>query len=412
MADLDRARASALMAAEGFEALILLSPESFRHATGAQPGVGTMWRRAGAVAVLVPADPSLPEMAVVSDLFVPAFRAASHITDIRPSPLWVEIAALPPGLDALPLDKALTQAWTAEGRGPDFLRPTTFDPATCWRHLAQALADRGLSQARIGVEMAAISAADLPALASALAPAQLVDGSALSARLKMVKTSAEIALLRQAVELAELGIAAIRDAIAPGISRNELSAIWSAAIAANKGDAPLTGAWDYLSVGPDPWGGNAVARPGDLVKVDVGCLMAGYTSDTGRTFVVGAPSAAAQRVHDALMAGFRAGMAVLGPGIPLSQVHRVTQDAIRAAGLPGFSRGHYGHGLGASLGSEEWPFIAADSDVIAEPGMVLAFECPFYVTGLGGFIIEDQVLITATGAEPMNRLPHDLIACG
>lgn len=411
MAHLDRARASALMQAEGIEALILLSPESFRHATGAQPGVGTMWRRAGAVAVLVPADPGLPEMAVVSDLFVPAFRAASHITDIRPSPLWVEIATLPdPG--PLPLDQALIRAWAAEGRAPDFLRPTTFDPATCWRHLADALADRGLSQARIGVELSAISAADFPALATALAPARLVDGSGLSARLKMVKTPAEIALLRQAVDLAERGIAAIRDAIAPGVSRDELSAIWSAAIAAQRGDAALTGAWDYISVGPDPWGGNAVARSGDLVKVDVGCLMAGYTSDTGRTFAVGPPSPAAQQVHAALMTGFRAGMAKLGPGIPLSQVHLVTQEAIRAAGLPGFSRGHYGHGLGASLGSEEWPFIAADSDVIAEPGMVLAFECPFYVTGLGGFIIEDQVLITATGAEPMNRLPHDLIACG
>ncbi len=44
--------------------------------------------------------------------------------------------------------------------------------------------------------------------------------------------------------------------------------------------------------------------------------------------------------------------------------------------------------------------------------MVLAFECPFYVTGLGGFIIEDQILITQSGAEPMNRLPHALIACG
>ena len=408
MAHLDRTRAAALMQAQGIDALILLSPESFRHATGAAPGVGTMWRRAGAVAVLVPADPALPETAVVSDLFAPAFRAVSHVADVRISPLWVESATLPPGARDLPPEQALAAA--AAGRDPAFLRPTTFDPAVCWRHLAQALDDRGLTGGRIGVELSAISAADWPPLAEALAPARLVDGSALAARLKMVKSAAEIALLRQAVELAEQGIMAVRDAIRPGVRRDDLAAAWSAAVAAGRGDRPLTGAWEYISVGADPWGGNAAAAPGDIVKVDVGCLMGGYTSDSGRTFVLGDAPPLARHVHAALMAGFRAGMAVLGPGAPLSDVHRATQAAIRAAGLPGFTRGHYGHGLGASLGSEEWPFIAADSDVVAEPGMVLAFECPFYLTGLGGFIVEDQVLITATGAEPMNRLPHALVS--
>ncbi|MFN3645333.1 MAG: M24 family metallopeptidase [Gemmobacter sp.] len=81
----------------------------------------------------------------------------------------------------------------------------------------------------------------------------------------------------------------------------------------------------------------------------------------------------------------------------------------RAAGLAGDSRGHFGHGLGASLGSEDWPFISAPTDVLAEPGMMLAFECPFYATGLGGFFIEDMVLVTETGAETLNRLPTDFV---
>ena len=69
MAHLDRMRAEKLMCEIGIEALILLSPESFTYATGAQAGVATMWRRSGAVAVLVPRDPNLPETAIVSDLF-------------------------------------------------------------------------------------------------------------------------------------------------------------------------------------------------------------------------------------------------------------------------------------------------------------------------------------------------------
>lgn len=398
MAHLDRARAGRLMAEAGLDALILLSPESFTHATGAAPGVGTMWRRAGAVAVLVPADPAVPEMAVVSDLFEAGFRAASHIADIRLSPLWVESVTLGKGSAA--------QALAARG-GPD--RPETFDPGLCWRHLAAGLADRGLSGARVGVELAAISAADWPALATALATARLSDGSGIVARCKMVKSAGEIALLRAAVALAEQGIAAVREAVAPGISRNDLAAVWSAAIAAGRGGAPLTGHWEYISVGPDPWGGNATARAGDIVKVDVGCLMGGYTSDSGRTFALGDPGPEARAVHAALMQGFRAGRAELGPGVALAQVHRAAQAAIRAAGLAGYSRGHFGHGLGAGPGSEEWPFISATAEVVAEPGMVLAFECPFYATGLGGFIIEDMVLVTETGAETLNRLPTDFV---
>jgi Xaa-Pro dipeptidase len=394
MAHLDRLRAEYLMAAAGLDAILLLSPESFRYATGAAPGVGTMWRRAGAVAVLLPCDARAGAMAVVSDLFADPVRRAGAVTDLRPTPLWVETG----------------DAGHLQGTGT--ARPETFDPALCWAHVGRALAERGLAQGRIGVEMDAISMRDWPALTRALSGAVLIDATELVGRLKMVKSRAEIALLRQAVTLAECGLAAVRDAAAPGVSRDDLSAVWGRTIAANRGDAPLTGAWDYISVGPDPWGGNAVARRGDVIKVDVGCLMDGYTSDSGRTFVLGPPSVDQARAYAALHAGFRAGRAALGPGTPLALVHRVTEDAIRAAGIAGFTRGHFGHSLGAGLGSEDWPFISATSPVLAEPGMVMAFECPWYVTGLGGFILENQLLVTDDGIEVMNRLPEDLVELG
>ncbi len=41
----------------------------------------------------------------------------------------------------------------------------------------------------------------------------------------------------------------------------------------------------------------------------------------------------------------------------------------------------FGHGLGNDPFSEQWPFIAADSDAVAAPGMVLAMESPHYVDG-------------------------------
>ena len=87
----------------------------------------------------------------------------------------------------------------------------------------------------------------------------------------------------------------------------------------------------------------------------------------------------------------------------------VTASAMWDQGFETYGRGHFGHGVGASIWSEEWPFISAESAAVLEPNMVLAFETPWYIDGLGGFIIEDQVLITDTGCDVMAPLPRDLL---
>lgn len=409
MAHLDRKRAGKLMAEAGVDALILLSSESFSYATGAAPGVATMWRKTGAVAVLVPADAMLPETAIVSDLFAGSFRNTSHIEDVRESPIWVETTSLD-SLDCIdsPEDQ-IRSAWQDAGRVKGFNRPTTFDPMVCYRHLADALSERGLVNGIIGFEASAVSVNDFSDLKEALGDIRLVDSSQLVARLKMVKSEREIANLQQAVDIAEIGICAVRNAIRVGITRKELASVWSAAIHNHPDREVLSGSWEYISVGPDPWGGNAAAQVGDLIKVDVGCLVDGYTSDSGRTFVLGQPNDLQSRLYAALMQGFVAGSTLLRPGEELSKVHQVTLNAIRTAGFHDYTRGHFGHGLGAGLGSEEWPFISADAETIFEPGMVMAFECPWYIDGLGGMIIENQLLITETGHEMMNTLPLDLV---
>jgi Xaa-Pro aminopeptidase len=117
-------------------------------------------------------------------------------------------------------------------------------------------------------------------------------------------------------------------------------------------------------------------------------------------------------VYDALHKSFEAGLAALQPGVPLSTVYQTVATTMWDAGFSTYNRGHFGHGVGASIWSEEWPFISADAMAMAEPGMVLAFETPYYIKGLGGFIIEDQILITETGTEVMAPMSRDLIEVG
>ena len=412
MAHLDRTRASQLMETAGLDALLLLSPESFTYPTGAPAGVATMWRRAGAVAAIIPADPALPQAAVVTDLFEAAFRASSAITDIRINPIWVETGDIR-GMEAQPPEELIKAAWARQGRAPGFERPETFDASYGFRLAAALLAEKSLNTGRIGVEFDGLSVNDFRLLSAELPDAKLLDASDLVRRLKMIKSPTEIGHLRTAVELAEVGIVTLRETIDIGVSRDALAAAWekgARAEAARRNVQNLTGLWEYVSVGQNPWTKGGVVERGDLIKVDVGCLIAGYTSDTGRTFVCGVPSALQARLFDALQTAYDAGLPLLKPGIAMSEVHRVTTEAMGRAGFPGYTRGHFGHGLGAGLGSEEWPFLSRQSDVVIEPGMVLAFETPWYVDGVGGMIIENQLLITADGHEIMNRLPSGLVA--
>ena len=115
------------------------------------------------------------------------------------------------------------------------------------------------------------------------------------------------------------------------------------------------------------------------------------------------------RIYDALHRAFDTGFAMLKPGTPLAEIYRATATCMWDLGFETCGRGHFGHGVGASIWSEEWPFISANSDAVLEPGMALAFETPWYIDGVGGFIIEDQVLITDTGCVVMAPLSRDLL---
>jgi Xaa-Pro aminopeptidase len=133
----------------------------------------------------------------------------------------------------------------------------------------------------------------------------------------------------------------------------------------------------------------------------MGCVIDGYSSDGARTVVLGKPNPQSVKIYDALHRAFDSGLALLKPGTPLCDIYFATASAMWDAGFETYGRGHFGHGVGASIWSEEWPFISTDATAVVEPNMVMAFEAPWYIDGLGGFIIEDQVLITETGAEIM-----------
>lgn len=410
----DRQRAQLLLAEAGIDALLVVQPENFAYVTGGPPGIAALWRRAGAAIAIVPADATAEPIAIVTDFGEGPFRRSSTLRDVRTHDAWVDNVDVAARLPSnRPIAELINETQPERLRG--FHRPPTYDPRRAFTLAREALAERGLARARLGVELDFLPVNDLRLIEAALPEATLVDSSPVFDRLRMVKTPAEIALLRTGAQLAEAGIRAVMARLHVGQTRAEISELWRATVLAEakqRGIGNLTGQWDYTAVGPDPWSPHGVVEHGSVVKIDVGCVLAGYSSDSARTFCFGRASAHARAIHDGLRAAFEAGRTAFRPGNTLGDVHAACVAAMRAHGFKTYMRGHFGHGIGQNVFSEEWPYTGHGVDIALEPGMVMAFETPYYVNGVGAFIIEDQLLVTADGHETMNTLPYDFLEIG
>jgi Xaa-Pro aminopeptidase len=159
-------------------------------------------------------------------------------------------------------------------------------------------------------------------------------------------------------------------------------------------------------------------KPGDLVVLDFGGVYDGYCVDLTRTVSVGPPSAEAQRLYDAVFEAQAAALAIIQPGIRVSEVDRAARTVLEGHGLgPAF--GHAtGHGLGLEVHEEprvgplraDVPGVAPVSrDEMLGPGVVFTVEPGAYVAGLGGVRIEDDVAVVAGGVELLTHVSRKLL---
>jgi len=408
---IDRRRAERLMTQQGLDALLLTQPETVRYASGGDPGVASSWRRAGAAFVLVPSDAAAPLAAVVGDLQAASFRLASGIPDVRTHPLWVETAHAE-ARQGEAIAASIVAHDRAIGRMLHQPRPATYDLSRSLRAVADILGERGLLRGRIGLELGFVPANEAPLFKTVLPGVAWLDATELVGRIRAVKHPVEAKRLRIAAELAMAGVQSLVEALRPGLDAAAMTRIWregTRAEASRRRVPNPQSDWAYIAVGGDGFAPGQVSAQGDVIKIDVGCVVDGYSSDGARTAILGPPNAAQRTVYDALHRAFDAGLAQLRPGIPLKEAYAATAGAMWDAGFATYGRGHFGHSLGGGIWSEDWPFISADATVEAEAGMVLAFETPYYLDGLGGFIIEDQMLLTPDGVEVMAPMSRDLI---
>lgn len=406
---LDRKRVASLLADANADALLLLKPGSIKYASGASAGNVMRFDRPGAGFLIVPADPNTAPSALIGDYYVPSFVEISGIVQTWPFPIWVETADIS---GTSPLDGSLRERLRSVSPQNSIARPATFDQTQNMEILNQLLTQMGLAGARIAVESDCLSVADDALLRRYCPKVEWVDGVKIIARLRMIKSKVEIALLETAAAAAEYGVERTLETLRDGMQPFELAAIWreqaidKAAILA---PGAQIDAWASVTIGKVGYGPEQLLAIGDLIKMDVGVVIDGYSSDSARTFAYGQPSDDARDVYQAIHQAHAAMVEKVEMGTSLGTLHRAALTTMHDHGFDSYQRGHFGHGLGAANFSEEWPFVGRDEEEVIQPGMVIALEVPWYIRGLGPFMIEDQYTIRESGPSRAWRLPTDLV---
>jgi Xaa-Pro aminopeptidase len=245
-----------------------------------------------------------------------------------------------------------------------------------------------------------------------LPAARLVLASGALRPLRIRKTPAEVAALREAGAAIDRVHARVPEWLRPGLTEREVGSVITEAILA-EGHATV----DFVIVGSGPNAASPhhevsdrVLAVGDVVVVDIGGAMpSGYCSDSTRTYAIGEPPAEFAAYYKVLRDAQEAACEAVRPGVTAESVDAAAREPITAAGYGEAFFHRTGHGIG--LEAHEDPYIVAGNRELLEPGMAFSVEPGIY-PGPHGARIEDIVVCTTDGCERLNHTPRELFIVG
>ena len=287
--------------------------------------------------------------------------------------------------------------------------PSEWDGA--FRQAAQAL---GLDGKQIGVEPRQLRLLEFRHVKAGAPEADYPDASEVLSALRLRKDQAEVEAMRRAVKIAQEALEATIPSIKIGMAEKELSSELVMQLLRHGSDPELPFA-PIVSGGPNAANphaspGERRLRAGDLLVVDWGAACDSYISDLTRTFAVGEVDEEYLKIHRIVQEANAAGRAAAKPGVPCAHIDKAARDVIEQAGYGVFFTHRTGHGIGME-GHEE-PYMRGDNMQLLEAGMAFTVEPGIYLPDRNGVRIEDNVVITQTGADVLSDMPREIRVVG
>jgi Xaa-Pro aminopeptidase len=271
--------------------------------------------------------------------------------------------------------------------------------------VAQYLREIGLDRARIAFEDRGLGL-DVNALLGGTL--EVLPGRDLLRDMRMVKTPAEMAHMRAAARKTELALQISAEALAAGATCAESERVfWSAAALA--GGRPVFLLITPYRPGVGRLAKNAALEPGDMVTFDATAEFAHYTSDIGRTAVIGEPSVEQLKRYNATRLGWRAALPHFRAGALSTDVEKAVVASIQEHGNPEF-RACGLHSVGLEHTDHPHPGGGMHSFELVDR-MVLSCDLPWIGPEIGKFHFEDIIYLDGDTVEILNDADGRLMAC-
>ncbi|MGC9448840.1 M24 family metallopeptidase [Cereibacter johrii] len=287
-----------------------------------------------------------------------------------------------------------------------------------WRTVAQVT---GTGRA-IGCEADHLTMVQAEKLNAFLRPTRGMDIAPGTMAQRMVKSPAEIALIRHGAQVADVGGYAIREAIREGATELEIAMVGRDAmereIAARFPEAEYRDSWVWFQSGPNTDGAhnpvtNRALRRGDILSLNCFPMISGYYTALERTLFLGEVDEASLKIWEANVAAHEFGISLLKPGASCAEVTAKINAFLAERDLLRYRTFGYGHSFGLLshyYGREAGLELREDIETVLEPGMVISMEPMLTLgagqPGAGGYREHDILVITEEGPENITGYPY------
>jgi Xaa-Pro aminopeptidase len=232
---------------------------------------------------------------------------------------------------------------------------------------------------------------------------------------RSIKTPQEIERLRLANDICAAAMEHVRGEIKVGMKESEVAAIWQGFVHGRgtgwEGKVELALGFSLI------WAGRGIktfTATGDLPVVEgeptlfeIWVCADGYWADHTKLLCIGELRADYRELEEGLLAVYNGAIDYCEPGAEMAGLDVLVRNGLEEIGYPGQPSHPICHGIGARAHEPPYPHQAGGGTI--EAGMVFAIEPGCYWPGGGGLRVEDNFLITETGAEKLSSFPDGVV---